>query len=162
MEAASEWCNWLFQASVLTLAVPSSLRLMMSKSKSLLRPSVLLRTMCPVSPSHCAYREEIQRKREVGDSLKCLLSSLYAQSLIEALEKTPRRKSEGDWGSEKLVLTDGWKTHWIMSDELVSKTSTGYRLLCGTVSICMNVYVHVWDKNYRPVVTTQIKVLITC
>lgn len=47
--------------SMLTLAVPSSLRLMMSKSKSLLRPSVLLRTMCPVSPSHCACREDIRR-----------------------------------------------------------------------------------------------------
>lgn len=46
--------------SMLTLAVPSSLRLMMSKSKSLLRPSVLLRTMCPVSPSHCACGEDIR------------------------------------------------------------------------------------------------------
>lgn len=63
MEAAWKWCNWLFQFSVLTLAVPSSFRLMMSKSKSLLRPSVLLRTMCPVSPSHCAYRGEAMGER---------------------------------------------------------------------------------------------------
>lgn len=65
VEAAWEWCNWLFQFSALTLAVPSSFRLMMSKSKSLLRPSVLLRTMCPVSPSHCAYRTGEQWEREV-------------------------------------------------------------------------------------------------
>lgn len=75
---------------MLTLAVPSSLRLMMSKSKSLLRPSVLLRTMCPVSPSHCAYGEEMQREREVGDSL----SSVW--SLIEASELSPGRRREED------------------------------------------------------------------
>ena len=48
-------------AAVLTLVVPSSFRLMMSRSKSLLNPSVLFRTICPVRPSHCAWRW-----REVG------------------------------------------------------------------------------------------------
>ena len=38
----------------LTFAVPSSWRLMMSRSKSFLEPSVLLKAMRPVRPSHRA------------------------------------------------------------------------------------------------------------
>ena len=119
MEAAWEWCNWLFPASVLTLAVPSSLRLMMSKSKSLLRPSVLLRTMCPVSPSHCACGEQMQKERErkVGDSLKGRLNSVQEFQLWGRV-RTLEEKWRGSRGSrKKRVLTDSWRTRWGTSGE---------------------------------------------
>lgn len=87
---------------MLTLAAPSSLRLMMSKSKSLLRPSVLLRTMCPVSPSHCACRKgDAEGERGVGDSLECRRSSVCARSPIEAPVQNPRRRGEGDRGGKR-------------------------------------------------------------
>lgn len=64
----------------------------MSKSKSLLRPSVLLRTMCPVSPSHCAYKKGKGREREIYGELEDHLSS---SSSFGTLEQAACRKSEG-------------------------------------------------------------------
>lgn len=97
MEAAWKWCNWLFQFSVLTLAVPSSFRLMMSKSKSLLRPSVLLRTMCPVSPSHCAYWGEAAGERNKRCSgAKHFFSFFFLEKKSDRWLRTRRMASAGD------------------------------------------------------------------
>lgn len=68
----------------------------MSKSKSLLRPSVLLRTMCPVSPSHCAYKKGRGREREIYGELEDHLSSLSIQTFgSRTLEQAACRRSEG-------------------------------------------------------------------
>lgn len=48
-------------SDVLTFSSPSSLRLMISKSKSVLKPLVLLKTIRPVKPSHWAWKEERER-----------------------------------------------------------------------------------------------------
>ena len=47
-----------------TLAFPSSFKLIRSKSKSLLKPSVLFRTMRPVKPSQRAWRGGKHRQRQ--------------------------------------------------------------------------------------------------
>lgn len=66
----------------------------MSKSKSLLRPSVLLRTMCPVSPSHCAYKKG--GEREIYRELEDHLSSSSIQTFgSRTLEQAACRRSEG-------------------------------------------------------------------
>lgn len=45
----------LFTIQEVTFSVPSSLRLIMSRSKSFLKPSVLLKVIRPVKPSHRAW-----------------------------------------------------------------------------------------------------------
>ncbi len=103
VEAAWEWCNWLFQAYMLTLAVPSSLRLMMSKSKSLLRPSVLLRTMCPVSPSHCAYRER-DAEGERSGRWSQMVSDFSVEPFWSSGAESQREKWRRSSGSDKLSV----------------------------------------------------------
>lgn len=49
------WVVNLFIIREVTFSVPSSLRLIMSRSKSFLKPSVLLKVIRPVKPSHRAW-----------------------------------------------------------------------------------------------------------
>lgn len=108
LSAAPSWAR----IKPLTFTVPSSLRLMRSKSKSFLSPSVLLRTMRPVRPSHWAW--VVQRRVEETQTESLRFTS---DSCVHGLEE--EEELQQDQNKQFLSLVNlNWTT--ALSGQLLS------------------------------------------